>query len=168
MEALHDLIGTDCLNIILDYKEEFERIEYNHKAIDNCIFEEVDKTLFEEVFDNENYGIKSQELEKRYYLNDITIGEFQEYYLSQEYIQVVTFKLSIMGESDDYFQADIKKIKSDFMKDIKIKYIYKLNTFEVCLFLGIYQEHQLERLYECIAYDVYDYPKPVEVIIQHR
>ena len=41
MEALQDIIGKDCIDIILDYKQMFERVESNNKSIDSCIFEEV-------------------------------------------------------------------------------------------------------------------------------
>lgn len=167
MEVLHDLIGTDCLDIILEYKKEFEKIENNHKQIDNCIFEEYNKELFEKLFDMKNYNEKIEQHTKKYYLNDMTIGELQEYYIEQNYIQAVTFKFSIMGQTDDYFQTDIKTISSIFMKNIKIKYIYKFNTFEICLFLGEYYKTRLEELYDNIAYDIYEYPNQVEVIIQH-
>ena len=152
------------MDIILEYKEEFERIELNHKKIDNCIFEEIDKELFEEIFDKEDYASNMHKLEKKYYLNNMTVGEFQSYYIQEQYIQKVTFKFSLMGQTDDFFQTNIKRISSDFMKDIKIKYIYKLNTFELCLFLGTYEEDNLEELYQYIASDVYEYPRQVEVI----
>lgn len=166
MEELHTMIGTDCFNIILDYKNEFERIEYNQSSIDDCIFEEHNKELFEKIYDIENYAEKIERHTKRYFLNEMSIGEFQQYYEEQNYIQAVTFKFSINGEVDDFFQGKIQTIKSQYMKDIKIKYIYKLNTFEVCLFLGIYQENQLVELYEHIASDIFEYPNQVEVIIQ--
>ena len=166
MEALHDLIGKDCIDIILDNKQMFERVESNQKSIDCCIFEEINKKKFEKIFDMEDYDTRSERLINKYYLDEMTIGEFQEYYMEQGYIQAITFKFSIQGEVDDYFQTRIETINSDYMKNTKIKYIYKLNTFEVCLFLGIYQESQLEHLYEQIAYDIIEWNNQVEVIIQ--
>jgi len=166
MEALEDLIGKDCIDIILDYKEQFEKVEYNHDSIDACVFEEINKEKFEKVFDLENYNIKSELLKNKYFLNDMTIGEFKDYYIEQEYIQAVTLKFSIRGEVDDSFQTRIESIKSEYMKNIKIKYIYKLSTFEVCLFLGIYQEDELVDLYKNIAYDLIEWENQLEVIIQ--
>jgi len=163
-----DLIGPDCIDIILEYKREFERLEYNSEAIDNCVFEEINKEEYEKVFDMEDYINSSERLIKKYSLDNMTIGEFQDYYVEQHYIQAVTFKFSIMGKTDDYFQADIRTINSDYMKNVKIKYIYKLNTFEICLFLGDYYEGQLEELYEHIARDIWKYPNQVEVIILPR
>lgn len=164
MEDLGDLIGKDCMDIILDYKERLEKVEYNHNSIDCCVFEEIDKEKFEKVFDLETYDENCHLLMNKYYLNDMTIGEFQDYYIENEYIQAVTFKFSIKGEVDDYFQTRLDSIKSEYMKNIKIQYIYKLNTFEVCLFLGIYQEDQLSDLYENIAYDLIEWQTQLDVI----
>ena len=154
MEELHNLIGTDCMNIILDYKKEFERIEHNYKLIDNCIFEEFDKDLFEEIFDNKEYE-RLEKFKHKHYLNNMTFGEFKDYYLQENYFHEITFKFSINGITDDYFKTDIKKIKSHFMRNLKIEYIYKLGSFDICLFLGNYKSHQLETLYENIANDIY-------------
>lgn len=167
MEYLHTLIGIDCLNIILNYKNEFERIEYNHKSIDNCIFEEHNKKLLKRLFVQNVKFEWTTKYPRKYYLNNMSLGEFKKYYIEQNYIQAVTFKFSINNEIDDYFQGKIRNIKSQYMKNIKIKYIYKLNTFELCLFLGMYQGEQLVKLYEHIAYDIFEYPNPVEVILQH-
>lgn len=168
MEQLHDLIGKDCLDIILDYKKSFERVEENNRLIDDCIFEEHNKELFEKLFDMENYNEKVEQQTKRYYLNNMSIGEFKEYYTAHDYVQAVTFKFSIIGQTDDYFQTDIKKVTSDYLNNVNIKYIYKLNTFEICLFLGEYHEQELEELYKHIAYDIYEYPNQVQVIIHPR
>jgi len=156
MEALHTLIGPDCMDIILDYKKEFERIENNYKQIDDCIFEEFNTAKFEEIFDKQNYVTESEKLERRYSLEDFSIKEFINYYEDEKCFMSITIKITIQGLSmhdfaDDYVPLKIKNIKTNYMKKQKIKYIYKTNNFDLCLYLGIYKEYQLGTLYENIA-----------------
>ena len=145
MEKIINIIGDDCWNIIMYYKNEFERIEKNEKNIDDCIFED-DKTFFEPILNSDNTII-----ENRYHFNNITIDEFKRYYLSQNYILATTFKFTINNQGSDYISLVLHNIKSEYLKNLKISYIYKLNAFKLCIFIRDFKEHELNQLYEEIA-----------------
>jgi len=145
METYQNIIGPDCWNIIMYYKNEFERIEFNKKTIDNCIFED-DKTSFEPILNSDNTII-----ENRYHFNNITIDEFKRYYLSQKYILTTTFKFTINNEGTDHIGLVLNNIKSDYLKNLKISYIYKLNAFKLCVFIRDFKENELNKLYDELA-----------------
>lgn len=146
-----DLIGKDCEDIIYDYKKEFERVEYNQKQVDNCIFEEVDLEIFNNFeYFNDIFFIENK-LEKRFFFNFYTIKEFKEYYLNKKYFMKIGFKFLIENQNEDYFKMDIKSIDSNFLNNLPIYYIYKLNNFNICLHLGNFKEDKLHELYENIA-----------------
>ena len=63
----------------------------------------------------------------------------------------IGFKFLIENKTEDYFRIDFKSIDSNFLKNLKICYIYKLNNFNICLHLGNFKENELHELYENIA-----------------
>jgi hypothetical protein len=146
-----NLIGKDCEKIIMVYKKEFERVEYNQKQIDNCIFEEFDLEMFNHFeYFNDIFYIESK-LEKKFFLSEYTIEEFKEYYLNKKYFMKISFKFLIENEAEDYFKINLKSLESNFLKNLSIYYIYKLNNFNICLHLGNFNQGRLHELYENIA-----------------
>ena len=150
MENIINTIGDDVWNIIINYKNEFERVEYNEKTIDICIFEEFDKMILPRILSNND---STRYYEDRYHFNNISIKEFKEYYLKQKYILTTSFKFSIENQTHDYFDICLENINSEYLNNLKISYIYKLNDFKLCIFLGNFYEYQLGELYENIAKD---------------
>lgn len=145
-----NIIGKDCENIILKYKKELEIIDFNEKQVDNCFFGEFDNNLFDDIFSDINFMGRMNEIEKRYYLNNYTVGQFQEYYLKNSYFMKITFKFLIENQTEDYFQINIKCI-NNFFKNLKISYIYKLNSFNICIYLSNFKEEGLHELYNNIT-----------------
>ena len=147
MNSYINIIGDDAWNIILYYKNEFERIEHNHRTIDNCIFEEFDKSILDDII-NDEYN---ENVQQRYYFKNISIREFREYYLNQGYILSTTFKFMIEEEASDNFDMHLDCIHSQYLSNLKISYIYKLNDFKLCIYLGNFNENDLTILYKEIA-----------------
>ena len=158
MEQLIDLIGEDCMDIIFYYKKEFERIEYNHKQIETCIYEEFDRDAFEDFFNNKFMNTDVEILEKRYYLDNFTVNDFKNYCNDEIFFMKTSFKFKIKSNDDfvsDYFQIKLQNIKQNYLQKLKIKYIYKASEFNLCIYLGDFTEDQLEQLYTCISIDFY-------------
>lgn len=152
MDKLHSIIGPDCIDIIMDYKKEFERIEYNHKQIEKCIFEEFDKDIFKQIDNGSTNFIKE------HYLNDFSINDFQNYSIDENFFMNTTLKFTIVGNiyydrAEDSLQINLENINSSYLKNLNVEYIYKLNDFNLCLYLGTFRQNQIEELYINIARD---------------
>ena len=117
MEKFISMIGPDCWDIIIYYKNEFERIEKNKKTIDSCIFEQFDRDILETIVNTDNTITES-----RYHLNEMTIKEFGEYYLTQRYILTITFKFTIMNQVEDYITLSLHNIDSKYLDNLRISY----------------------------------------------
>lgn len=109
-----DFIGSDCFNIIIDYKNSIETYENNFISIDNC-FDKMDSY-------------------KRYEI-DITLKDFLKHYMKKYFLFRIELKIMI---NNNYYRIKYSPY------DLLFTFLHIFNVEYIQYRVNIYREHLVE------------------------